>query len=189
MSLLKVNNITDLGNDAVVTSGVLDTLAVPAGGILQVVSTTKTDTFSESTAANTESAIITGFTASITPSSTSSKILVIYSLHMASDANWMRLGNNLYRDTTAIAVGDTAGSRKRITSYSGAVANNDNDMNLSSVTYLDSPNTTSALTYGVKLYNISGSTRVLYVNRTSANTNSANVGAPVSTITLMEVAG
>ena len=73
MSTLKVSNITDLGNDAVVTSGVLDTLAVPAGGILQVLSATKTTAFTQASSTQT---VITDLTLSITPSSASSKILI-----------------------------------------------------------------------------------------------------------------
>ena len=77
MSLLKVNSLQDLGADAVVTDGVIVSSALPTGSILQVVSTTKTDTF---TSTSTSMVDITGLSATITPSSTSSKILVMASV-------------------------------------------------------------------------------------------------------------
>jgi hypothetical protein len=83
MSTLKVNNITDLGDDAVVTSGVLDTLAVPAGGILQIVRATDTTnrTFSTSSFADA------GISVTITPSSVNSSLMLIWSVQAHSPAS------------------------------------------------------------------------------------------------------
>ena len=73
MSTLRVDNVTDLGDDPVVTAGVVAGGALPAGSILQVVSVTKTDSFTTSSSSFVD---ITGLSATITPSSASSKILV-----------------------------------------------------------------------------------------------------------------
>ncbi len=68
MSIRSLKNSNIVGN------------SIAANKILQVVSTTKTDTFSAASASFTD---ITGLSLSITPSSTSSKILVMVSLRMS----------------------------------------------------------------------------------------------------------
>ena len=155
-----------------------------SGGILQVVSTTKTDTFSS---ASTSFADITGLTASITPSSTSSKILVLVQLKLshlgASHINLTRL----LRDSTPINVGDVAGSRSPSSSQSllnfTADGNMVHDIGMS---FLDSPATTSSTPYKIQLTQSGGTT---YINRSAVDSDSALYGRLASTITLMEVAG
>ena len=72
------------------TNVITPTSAVqPTGSLLQVVSTVKKDTFSESVAANGDTAVI--MTATITPASTSNKILVWYSLSPNMYRNYMTL--------------------------------------------------------------------------------------------------
>lgn len=86
------------------------------------------------------------------------------------------------RDTTPIAVGDANGSRKQSTTESGyqaAIANT------SCMMYLDSPATTSTTTY--KLQWASEASGTIYLNRSYTNTDNANFGTFVSTITVMEV--
>ena len=79
------------------------------GRILQVVQTAKTDTFTSSSSSFTD---ITGLSVSITPSSASSKVMVIVETNTSTTG-----GNNailrLLRGSTAIAVGDSAGSREK----------------------------------------------------------------------------
>ncbi len=53
--------------------------------------------------------------------------------------------------------------------------------------YLDSPSSTSALTYGVKIAHTSSSTKDVYVNRSHDNSDDASWGRNASTITVMEV--
>ena len=55
-----------------------------------------------------------------------------------------------------------------------------------STNFLDSPNTTSAVTYGVNWRIVSGNT--IYLNRTGQDSNTSNYPRGSSTITLMEVA-
>lgn len=179
MSTLKVNNITDLGNDAVVTSGVLDTLAVPAGGILQVVSTIKDDPF---TVNSTSFSDVTGLTVSITPSSTSSKVLVMVTLNTSSENTLVQAQARLLRDSTAIGGGAAAGSRTPAWADSG-----NNAMDTSNIVYLDSPNTTSSTAYKIQ---VKGNTaNPVNVNRRVNDSDTAAVSRTASTITVMEVAG
>ena len=155
--------------------------------ILQVVSTTKTDTFSASVAGLSFSANVTGLEVSITPSATSSNILVYAVVQAAQDVGYGYSEFRLMRDATPVAVGDSAGSRKQSTAVGGATGQDATDMANMTGIFLDAPSTTSAITYGVQLLNRAGSARTLYVNRSSADTNSAGLGRPVSTILAVEV--
>ena len=161
-----------------------------SGKILQVVSTTKTDTFSASIAGG-GSAAVTGLSATITPSSTSSKILIIAHLH-GSDGrdslNWV--GMSVVRDgSTTVGSGDTAGSREAV--MGGTYNSQASGYALAAAhgTYLDSPSTTSATTYAVHAHRLSSITHTVHVNRTSVDTNAVAYLRPASSITLMEVAG
>lgn len=176
MSLLKVNTLTDLGGDA-------PTIPPYAGQILQVVSTTKTDVFQS---ASTTFADITGLSVSITPSSDTSKILVTATIHGSALSQQTQCYFRLARGGAAIGVGDAVGSRIQVSGDIGAVLSN-NDIGSSAFSFLDSPSSTSALTYNVQLRN-QGSGTVL-VNRSSSDTDSAVAGRTTSTITVMEVAG
>ena len=158
---------------------------LPAGSILQVLQTTKTNTF---TTTSTTYVDITGFTVSITPTSATSKILVMYNMEIgganATDANHVYL--QLYRDSTAIFTADAAGSRTCATSVVNTPVVG--TMYPSNCTYLDSPATTSSITYKVQIKTSSAS-HTACVNRSGRDTDAAtNDGRAVSSITLMEVA-
>lgn len=148
----------------------------PSGKVLQVVSTTKTDFF---TTTSTSMVDITGLSASITPSSTSSKILVLASLHISNASGGGDYFVNLVRDATAIAQA-TAGTSENSTAYN-VFANAYESANIP-INFLDSPNSTSALTYKLQVKIAVGTATV---NRRG---NSTAFGA-VSTITVIEIAG
>ena len=161
---------------------------LPTGSILQVVSTTKTDVFTASLSGRSFSSNVTGLEASITPSSASSKILV--TLHMSAlrtDSSDVMF--KLRRDSTDIAVGDSAGTRQQLTGGLANVTTGSIVTQNMGAQFLDSPASTSALTYGVQLFNPSSSTRTVAVNRTLGDTDDTGFGRHVSTITVMEVAG
>ena len=149
------------------------------GKILQVVSTTKTDTFSTSSTSYTD---VTGLSASITPSSTSSKILVIVNVLGSQDVNVNRIFMKLLRDSTSICIGDSSGSRDRVSFGSGSYESV--FMTTWSQNYLDSPSTTSATTYKIQM-RVSASTG--YINRADDDTDSSIHQRGASTITLIEV--
>ena len=153
-----------------------------SSGILQVVSTTKTDVFSASVGAGGNTAI-TGLTATITPSSTSSHVLVMATVSHA----------NLSVDTSSViltrggsaltgATGNVAGSRTRATASSVFA-------NTAPILFRDSPNTVSATTYGVNILSHSGATTTVVANRWSSWPDNALTPTLISTITVMEVAG
>jgi hypothetical protein len=155
-----------------------------SGGILQVVQGVKTDTF---TTTSTSFTAVTGLSATITPRSTSSKILVMAQVShaLASGAGYGHFrfsGGN-----TSSYVGASPGSRIPGV-FGGAVSANANGALLaSSMSYLDSPNTTSSVTYGVEVRQAFNGSVV--INAASQDDNDSSRSRGASSITLIEVAG
>ena len=150
------------------------------GKILQVISDTKTDTQSfQSQSFST----ISGLSVSITPSSASNKVLVHYSVSVSCNNYGMF---NLRRAGTEILRGDADGNRTRCTFESGVM--NQYEMQICSGTFLDSPSSTSALTYDIQCATPDSSSSELFINRYKTDNNSSYVGRATSTITVMEVA-
>lgn len=155
-----------------------------SGGILQVVSTTKTDTFSASIGAGASTSV-TGLTVDITPRSTSSKVLVTATI--VGGRNGGQIGAALTADGTQLNLGDVAGSRTSVQSASSG--GTDNLPSAITVQALHSPSTTSTVTYGVDLFGIITSGSTYHVNRSLNDTNSTAGQRSSSTITVMEIAG
>jgi hypothetical protein len=186
MSTLKVNNLTDLGDDAIVTAGAL---VLPAGSVLQVVSVTKTDV---STTTSATFGDISGLTLAITPQSTTSKILMTGMVNMSaggSDTTTVAGFMRLSRGGTVLAVGDSDGIRVPATGETrGQVQLTESYYAVPlPFNFLDSPGTTSAITYAVQ-FRADGS-RTVAVNRAAVDVNNAISARTVSTLTLMEVSG
>ena len=121
----------------------------------------------------------------ITPSSASSRVLVVVSLNGSmmggGCSHW-----KIVRGSTDIAIGDASGSRTRAT---GGTDTQGGDWILnSSMMWIDSPATTSATTYKLQVSTGQG-TDTHYINRTVADVDAANGNRSVSSITVMEVAG
>ena len=159
----------------------LETAQLPTGTILQVVSTTKTDTFTSTSTSFTD---ITGLSATITPSSTSSKVLAMCTLGQVDHSSLEYLHLKFQRNGTDIAVGDAAGSRTRAGIRVVIVAANRGQS--AAWSHLDSPASTSALTYKAQIVTGGGT---MYVNRGSTDTDAPAIARTVSTMTLIEVAG
>ena len=168
--------------DSIVPSGGLPSGS--SGGIIQMKSVTKTDTFSVTSNSYTD---VTDLTLSFTPQSTSNKILVSYNLTCGTEDSGYQWGIRLVRDSTAIFVGDTAGSRDRVSNF---VRNNGSDLHTvyPCGQHLDSPSTTSSVTYKlqVKAYTAG---RALHINKVHNDSDDAAVGRSASSITVMEVSG
>ena len=151
--------------------------------VVQVVSTTKTDTFSTTSESFTD---ITGLSATITPSSSQNKILAMFTVYMAmSTAGWGGM-IQLQRGSTAICVGDSSGSRTQ-SSASFYMVSSTQFVNSVSNNFLDSPNTTSATTYKL-LGRTQASSYTMYVNRSGSDSDSASQARLASSLTLMEIA-
>jgi hypothetical protein len=151
--------------------------------VLQVLSTAKTNTFSR-TASSGDYGDVTGLTVAITPSSTSNKILVMVSLACGGTSG-QEMRYKIVRDSTDIFIGDAAASQGRA---SGAGrSNNGSTQEVLTGIYLDSPSSTSALTYKIQ---IGGEGSVAYrVNWCIDDADNNTVTRTASSITVMEIEG
>jgi hypothetical protein len=145
------------------------------GKILQVVSVFKADTFSMTGATYTD---VTGLSASITPQSSTSKIICIGQINSSTNTGEFVFGQ-LVRDATVIGNGTGGSSVNAITST--YIATN-LAMQTTPIFFVDSPATTSATTYKMQIKSGSAGV-VVYINRRAVDTA---VGGSSSLI-LMEV--
>jgi hypothetical protein len=164
-----------------------DGLGTGVGGkVLQVVQTVKTDTFSHATSTLTA---ITGLSVNITPSSTNNKILVQCTISAgANNAN--SYGSvQLFRDGSVVSgsVGDSAGSKQQSSTANLKVDGSVVQKTLT-FTYLDSPATTSQVTYQPYIQK-GAETVTLYVNQAGGEADNANHTRSMSSITVMEIEG
>ena len=165
--------ITPAVNDGAVTSA---KLASGVGGkILQVVSTVKDTDFTTTSTSFTD---VTGLSASITPSSSSNKVLITASFCASQGTNSAINMFNLLRNSTAI--GQPATSQTFTSTRTQYTSEADN-IDTVHIQFLDSPSTTSATTYKIQ-GKVNGGTLIL-------GNRSSNDAEQISIITLMEVAG
>lgn len=155
-----------------------------AGRVLNTVSAAKRDTFTTTSATFTT---VTGLSVTITPKATTSKILVIAQIARGwSSTNG--LGHfKVVRNGADIYQGDSAPNR--ISAVFGGFSNVGAPTILTSesIVYLDSPSTTSAVTYAVQCR--IGASGAVLVNRSEFDGSDANVARGASSITVMEIAG
>ncbi len=127
---------------------------------------------------------------SITPSSASSKILVLF--HGMFGPDYRYCAGRLYRDTTQIAKGDANGNRTPVwfnMFYNHDLPNQSYQAETISAEYLDSPTTTNAVTYKVEAGNMNTTTRTLYLNRSTLDANQPYHELGTTTLTLIEIDG
>jgi len=195
---LELNGTTgvSLVQDGVVTAADLNstldlsgkTVTLPAGvggkvlQVVQVVSTT-TATYSNSRTWNSMTSFLQ---ASITPSSSSSKVFVMLNLGKVHNVNGVNL--RIIRNGSALLIGDASGSRPRTQTAVTSGFNGDiNHADGGTLLYLDSPATTSSTTYSFEAYSeASGAT---YFNRSIADPDDTIQYAArgASSIILMEI--
>ena len=155
------------------------------GNILQVVSTTKTDTTSATSTLPTF-VDMSGMNVAITPSSSSNKINLSYNIWVGAGSNNVgfiriqrKIGSGSYSD---IAVGTTTPTNLGYYGTSFFYTSDGNTMGTNAMSFLDSPSTTSEVTY--KLTWCSHAGAAVYLNSYTSTGNYIGV----STITAMEVA-
>tara|TARA_R110002072_G_C7553240_1_gene499478 strand:- start:35 stop:520 length:486 start_codon:yes stop_codon:yes gene_type:complete len=148
-----------------VQTGAIETVDLPTGSVLQVKIVEDASLLLVATASYTD----TNMSVSITPTSTSSKILAMWTVQgnlSVVNAGW---GVKLLRDSTAIWTSAVQ--------YIQFTADANGSRDTSTHMHLDSPNTTSAITYKVQVSSYSN--RAIYFNDDGAQ----------SQLVVMEVAG
>jgi len=139
-----------------------------AGAVLQVVQINYSTTFSTTSS----SYVATGMSASITPSSTSNKVMILAQYQIGNGSSYWSYSTFYRNGTTNLAA---TGSGNPVGSYN----NNSTDFHIPTYYgYLDSPATTSSVTYA------------LYVKSSSAgSTVRCHVDSMPSSLMLLEIAG
>ena len=161
-----------------------------AGGIIQIRQTLKTDSFNT----NSQNLVdITGMSVSITPTRSDSKILVEVHLNFSGDNN-MYGQVRLVRDPGDQTVGGSTAVSGNQTHVTFGVntpngANGQYKMYSAECQILDSPSTTSTLTYKLQVASTNTGGNYFYLNRPSNNDNQQYIIGGSSTITAMEVSG
>ena len=158
MSTLKVNSIIPVAG--VPTGG--------GGGIVQTKTIRKTDNFTTTSESFVD---VTGFNVSITPTSSSSKIFVLFTAYISSSGANFGVVTQLVRDSSNLELGYN--QQPTIQSGTGGTVVNH---------LIDEPATTSAVTYKIQL-------------RSHSTSHTARIGqggnggtdVPESVITVMEV--
>ena len=147
--------------------------------IVQVVQATSKSAITTTTNTNVVSA-------SITPTSSSNKILILANVGFEVSGDLGHGYGNIQRNSTNIFVGDASGSRPRAT-----FAQNNSGGNGTvafSMAYVDSPSTTSSTTYSINVSSSNGTT--VYINRSVRDADTVGYDArTVSSIILMEIVG
>ena len=160
--------------------------AAGGGKILQVVSTTKTDTESNSTAVGAW--WTTGLTRAITPSAATSKVWVIGTISAVPEDSSMAIGARLVYDSDTLitgAIGDTASDRGRATVQAG---NSGSDWcETLNINYLHSPSTTSEITYKVRIHHTKNGTMILRLNYSANDSDNNRRLRLTSTLTCVEI--
>ena len=205
MSTIKTNQLAHTANGAAVYtlpqtdgsagqvlttngSGVLSWANDSAGKILQVQQTHYSDRISNSTASGAAWAP-SQLNCSITPSATTSKVLITAKVAVGSDISQRNIYMSCYRGTTQIAQGNSSGNQI-IEMSSSAYMHFDNTVADIVFQFLDSPSTTSATTYSFRFTHSQTATMNIYINRPGGGvSNRAQDAYTSSNVILQEVAG
>mgnify|MGYP003140714878 CR=1 FL=1 len=158
------------------------------GPVLQAVSATDTTAATYTIAATNVKA--GSLEVAITPTSTSSKILLLATIAIGGNGRYGYL--NFYRDSTQLGVSDvSSGSRSAIfqpintgdfTDIVYQALNNH-------ISFVDSPSSTSAITYSIYIGNHHTASESWYYNRPENDTDAAYISRCRSTITAIEIGG
>lgn len=189
MSTLIVENLkgpTTGSNANTITIPSGQTLSA-AGHVIQVKQTVVDGVFG--TSIGNGFAEMTDFRTAITPSSTSNKILAKATLHVGT--SYFQIRGRLLRDTTPIGLGAARGNRT-VCTYQNIIwpaGDAEYAMTTTGFEFLDSPATTSSVTYSIDIGGYDTG-HAVYLNRMHQDNNlNAYNGQPMSTLTLMEIAG
>ena len=163
---------------------ILTTTNPKAGNVIQVQQTVGTGTYS--TNSQTYSDVIT---CAITPSSTSNKIICIYKIGCSTSSQGYSGAVRLARDSTAIYVGAAASNRIQASSHFVADSDAIGHVKIfdQSGSFLDSPSTTSAITYRLQ-FRTDYSGTYIYAGQSLEDSDATYRGRVPTSLLLMEVA-
>ncbi|MDA8668249.1 hypothetical protein N9M26_01175 [Alphaproteobacteria bacterium] len=178
-------------NNGAITSAKLDS-GLALGKIGQVVTTTFTGTESATSKVSSGSFTDSSIYASLTPSSTSSKIMVMATVNTGSSdgSNGGHVGRFVQiigATTTPVFIGDASGIKIQTSSGRGNEAQGAYTILTNSFNFLLTPSTTSAVTVKYQFGIRGGGSGTAYINRVGTESDSTEFQRTASAITLMEV--
>ena len=156
------------------------------GGIIQVVQSFDTATSSSSVDGGALSDHV--LTQAITPKFNTSKVLVEFHIMCSSPSTVNRLAAVITKNGSPVGVADDTGDNKTENTVC-IVANDVNEPYTLSGKFLDSPATTSTVTYGIKIRTGTSSTITIRFNRQGTESDNIYIMRGTSSLTLMEVSG
>jgi hypothetical protein len=170
-------------NADIASAAAIATSKLGAGAVLQVVSTVKT---ADQSTTSTSPVDVTDLSLNITPSSASNKVLVLVNINNIGNSQANTTYFRILRGATVLTSNSSGGAADTKDAFGsgggGGLSNNERKLGSASITYLDTPSSTSALTYKVT-FEVDAGTGT--INRWQLNTDVASV----SILTLMEIAG
>lgn len=156
---------------------------LPADSILNIEQATKTDGF---TTTSTSFVDVTDLSVSITPSSASSKVLLICMLSNGGSSTGTMHGK-IVANGSDLFVGDAGGASQNRVNFSRNTYNIESNIYNDTFVYLHSPSSTSEQTYKVQVLSAGGHT--VAINRTQYDYNNAYHGRTASSMIAMEIKG
>ena len=180
----RVLTVPDTANGTVLT-----TTNPKAGNIVQVVS----NVYSSAVGFSVASGAVLNFTAfesTITPTSTSNKILLLGNLSIGHDGGqFLHIGLRINGSVTGGAAnGNGVADGSCRLAHTGVNPPNSQAAGAVPINFLHSPNSTSQQAYTFQLSHTSGQTRNIFVNYGGSSSTGAEEGRYISTVTLLEVA-
>lgn len=172
-------------------TGVLPNANAPSGSVIQVVTVFDNTqyTFSSGSASQVTFYDIAGLQLSITPVSSTSRILLLGMVTGGQSSDFYNAYFRFNRNGTNIGAGSTNGYTSGSTAMVGWRTAGDATASPSApMIFVDSPSTTSAITYKIQICNSGGSSGLSFVNRASTLNNTWPQGT-ASSFTAMEIAG
>lgn len=188
MSNLTLGSISGMALNGNVVSVPSGHIIKQTGTIVQIIQVVKTDATAMSPGGIWGD--VPGMSASITPRFSTSKIFVMVDIKAFGTQDIAVCRTRIIRDGNPIYVGDTASSRPRAMAQSYISSGGSGQHNMSQLggNFLDSPITTSQVTYKIQIGG-DGTTNTFYINRTQSDRDtSTHDSRAASSITLMEIA-
>ena len=159
------------------------------GKVLQVISDTKASTGS-STALASGGNFTDLMSANITLATTSSKVMITCMVNTgASNASDATCLLRCLRDSTQIAGGTASGNRISTTTGRGSENQGANSNLMQSVVWMDTPNTTSQVTYKIQFAARGGGSGTAYIGQTGGDGNNNETQRTPCHLRLEEIAG
>ena len=180
-----------------IAAGAVTDPKMAAGAVLQVQNTTLTAHTSQNVSSSFTYEDVTNFNCAITPASASNKIVItahIMGEGTIDDNRWMlRIKRAISGGATTYIQGASSGNRSQMigqfASHYHADDNNDTPATFDLANYVDSPSTTSAVTYTLQIAVRDSGGKDWHTNRCVMSDDISVGSVGVSWITLMEVAG